>query len=214
MVFGLNNVKKSIITGVLMDKKYKLTSETCMSRGHTLYRIQALIVFGNVTAGNLGGFIEFESNLSQVGNCWVSDNARIFGKARVDEDAQVYGNARVFGDAHVSENARVFGNARVNGEVQIFGHAQVYGKAQVYGNVRVLGDASIYEDSRVSGHAWISGHVQISGDAWISGTGAHGTVWMSRDVKLDHGIWNETVQLNNHSWYVVSTTLKKVLLGY
>ena len=86
-------------------KKFKLTSEFIVDiSGVKLFRIKALIEFGNVKAGDLGGYIEKEENLSHMGNAWVSGNA------------QVSGDARVFGDARVSGNAQVFGNARVSGD--------------------------------------------------------------------------------------------------
>lgn len=49
-------------------KKYKLTNETIEYGGKTLYRIEALIDFGNVKIGDHGGFIEKEENLSMYGN--------------------------------------------------------------------------------------------------------------------------------------------------
>ena len=55
--------------------KFKLTSETKVFLGKTLYRIEALIDFGIVEKGELGGYIEKETNLSQNGNAWVSGNA-------------------------------------------------------------------------------------------------------------------------------------------
>ena len=92
-------------------KKFKLTSEFIVDiSGVKLFRIKALIEFGNVKAGDLGGYIEKEKNLSHMGNAWVSGNARVFGNARVSGDAQVFGNARVSGDA------QVFGDARVSGD--------------------------------------------------------------------------------------------------
>lgn len=41
-------------------KKYELTSETKVVFGKTLYRIRALLSFGNVEPGTLGGWIESE----------------------------------------------------------------------------------------------------------------------------------------------------------
>jgi hypothetical protein len=96
--------------------KYELTSESKNVHGRTLYRIRALKDFGNVKQGDLGGWIEKESNLSQDGDCWVSDNARVSGKARVYGNAEVYGSAWVYGNARVYGNAEVYGNARVYGE--------------------------------------------------------------------------------------------------
>lgn len=101
--------------------KYKLTDETIKHNGKTLYRIQALKDFSDIKAGDLGGWIESERNLSQEGNCWVYDKAKVFDNALVSDNVRVFGNACVF------ENARVLGNARV------FGIADVYGDIWVYG---------------------------------------------------------------------------------
>ena len=64
-------------------KKFELTQEAKIYLGKTLYRIKALISFGNVSAGDMGGWIEKEENLSQDGDAWV------------------YGDAEVYGDAHI-----------------------------------------------------------------------------------------------------------------
>lgn len=65
--------------------KYKLTEETKQHEGITLYRIQALVDIPSigVKAGDLGGWIESESNLSQEGDAWVFGNAKAYGNARV-----------------------------------------------------------------------------------------------------------------------------------
>lgn len=60
-------------------KKFELTSEFITNIfGTKLFRIKALIEFGNVKAGELGGFVEKEENLSQDGNAWVYDSARVY----------------------------------------------------------------------------------------------------------------------------------------
>ena len=100
-------------------KKYKLTDETKDFLGITLHRIVCVTAFANVSAGDLGGWVESEKNLSQDGDAWVSDKARVSGNARV------YGDARVSGDAWVSGNALVFGDARVSGDACVYGDALV-----------------------------------------------------------------------------------------
>ena len=91
-------------------KKFELTANSKMCLGKKLFQIKALISFGNVEEGDLGGFIEKEDNLSQYGNAWVYDNARVYGNAWVYGNAEVYDNARVSGNAEVSGNAWVYGN--------------------------------------------------------------------------------------------------------
>lgn len=78
-------------------KKYELTSETKTIFGKKLYRIRALVDVGNtVKAGDLGGYIESEYNLSQDGNAWVYGDARVYDNARVCGDAQVFGDASIY----------------------------------------------------------------------------------------------------------------------
>lgn len=89
-------------------KKYELTSDTKIVFGHILYRIKALSSFGCVSAGDLGGFLESEKNLSQNGDAWVYGDAEVYGDARVYGDAEVYGNARVYGNAEVSKIGSIF----------------------------------------------------------------------------------------------------------
>ena len=89
-------------------KKFELTSETKVIFGRTLHRIRALVAFGNVSAGELGGWVENENNLDQSGDAWVYGNAEVYGDARVSGDARVYGNARVSGDARVYGRGSIF----------------------------------------------------------------------------------------------------------
>ena len=72
------------------QKKYELTDEFIEHwSGKKLYRIRALVSFGVVVAGQLGGFVESEKNLGQS----LSGDARVYGDAEVSGDAWVSGDA-------------------------------------------------------------------------------------------------------------------------
>ena len=86
-------------------KKYELSNIAIEFNGVTLHRIKALKDFSDVKAGDLGGWVEKEDNLSQIGDAWIGGNAKVHG------DAQVYDDAQVFCDAEVYGNAQVYGNA-------------------------------------------------------------------------------------------------------
>lgn len=64
-------------------KKYELTTNTIVHIGRTLYQIKALKNFANVIAGDLGGYVETEDNLSQYGDAWVYGNALVYDNAKV-----------------------------------------------------------------------------------------------------------------------------------
>ena len=81
--------------------KYKILEDQFIEiSGGKLYRIQALKDFKGVKSGDIGGYTEKESNLSQSGNAWVYDNARVSGDARVYGDALVSDDALVSGTRH------------------------------------------------------------------------------------------------------------------
>src|SRR5690554_3045133 len=112
----------------MSNRKFELVPDQSIEFfGRTLFRIRALILFGDVRAGEIGGYVEKETNVDHDGNAWVYDNARVYG------DAQVYGNAQVYGDARVHDDARVSGNAQVHGNARVYGDARVSGNAQVHG---------------------------------------------------------------------------------
>ena len=137
------------------NKKYGPTDETIEWKdpdgsSHTLHRIRFLKDFGDVKKGDLGGWIESWSNLSQEGNCYTADNSKVFGNASVSGDAQVYGNAQVYGDAKVSGTAHVYGDARIYGDANVGDGADVNENAEVFGNA-VISDSKVTGDTKVNG---------------------------------------------------------------
>lgn len=160
-------------------KKYELTNETKKIGGRILHRIKALIDFGDVKTGDLGGWIEKEENLSQEAQCWVysnasvfdnayvSGNARVSGYARVFNDAKIFDNARVFNDAYVCDDAHVFGNACIRSNAGICGNAYVSGNALVSGNAKVFGNAEVFDYASVFDHAYVSGNAKVFDNACI-----------------------------------------------
>ena len=100
-------------------KKYELTTETLQFAGRTLHRIKALRDFGSVKAGQFGGWIENEKNLSQDDNAWIDGEAMVFDNARVFVNAKVFGYAKVYDFAEIYGNVRIYGNASIKGDAKI-----------------------------------------------------------------------------------------------
>lgn len=98
---GGNKMKKYEFTGEV--KRIKLIGTEVVLR-----RIRAVTAFGGVEAGDIGGWIEKEENLSHDGSAWVHSSAWVYGNARVYGDARVCGNAEVCGDAMVHRTNHVF----------------------------------------------------------------------------------------------------------
>jgi len=63
-------------------EKFELTSEFITNVfGVKLFRIRAMVEFGDVCEGELGGYVEKEENLAHDGDAWVSGDARVSGDA-------------------------------------------------------------------------------------------------------------------------------------
>jgi NDP-sugar pyrophosphorylase family protein len=142
-------------------KKYEMTSNVKELLGHKLFQIKALKDFDDVKAGDLGGYIEKEENLSHDGNAWVYDDAKVY------DDACVFDNAQIYGNAHVCDNAYVYDNAQIRSYARIYGRARVYGKAWVFDNARVYGEAWVFDNARVYGDTIIYGDTCICDEAWV-----------------------------------------------
>ena len=153
----------------MSNKKYEFVDgDTIEHNGITLKRIRAIVAIGlTVSAGDLGGYIQSEENLSRMDDAWVSDNAWVFGDARVSGDAWVFDDARVSGDAWVSGDACVSGNSRVSDNAHVSDNAWVFGDAHVFDNARVFDNAWVSGDARVSGNSRVSGDAHVSGDALV-----------------------------------------------
>ena len=94
--------------------KYKLVEKKFFPElDRELWQIESVDYFVGAKKGERGGWIEKEDNLSQYGNAWVSDNARVY------DNAWVYGNAMVCDNAVVGDTAEVYGAARVSGNAEV-----------------------------------------------------------------------------------------------
>lgn len=164
-ILAYNEFDEKFMDAEKSGKKYIL-----YNKEGNLWRIVAVKDFDNVHAGDMGGLVESEKNLSQNGYCWVKDEAKVYGNATVDdfavvgEHAKVYGNAEVFGDATVYGNAEIYDDATVQEKSGVDGYAKVHGDAHVGGTAQVHDNADIAGDAQIYGNSTISGNVVINGD--------------------------------------------------
>ena len=98
---------------------------------YTLYRVQSIrqirplsyttnpYVGLVIPAGTIGGWIQKQYNLSIQGECWVGEQAMVFGDARVRQSSYVGGNACIYGAANIR------GHSNIRDHAQIFGNAQI-----------------------------------------------------------------------------------------
>lgn len=145
----------------MIEKKYKITDETIIYFGRVLKKIEALKDFANVHKGDKGGYVETENNLSQEGDCWIYEEAKVF------DFAKIYDNARIGDYACVFRHAKVYGNALICHNARVFGNAQVFGNAVIYNNAVITGYAKVYDCAVVRNRAVVGDSANIHGHAKI-----------------------------------------------
>lgn len=148
--FWLKPPKQYLFT---IQKKYKIT-QLSHPQYPWLHRIQALKTINErVGAGELGGFVQSEQNLSQEGECWIYDDAICCGEAVVKQDAELHDGAAaagfsiITGDACMYDRAWAKGNCWIqNGEVKddavVAGEAVI--KKEGKGSPLIAGNSRIY----------------------------------------------------------------------
>lgn len=205
-------------------KKYRLIESDRMHNVQKLYRIQALRDFTTVNdtevkAGDLGGFVSGEHNLSHEGNCWVANSAEIRDNAFVSENAYVGGvsflnnSVKVFGNAliirgHFYNNVKIYDNAFVGikgwiaDDVEVFGNAAITGK-----DTTISGKVKIFDNAKIGGNCLgtinISDSVQIYGKSQISpNCDLGGNIHISGDAVI-HGVnmakFNDDLEKDRHN---------------
>lgn len=193
-------------------KKYKLTEETMCFNGVTLHRIQAIKDFGDVVAGELGGWVEAERNLSQEGNCWINMETKVYGYAEIRDNAMLTCGAIACEDATIGDDTFVTDESVIRGFTYLCGNVEVYGKSVIdgnaclHGNVMVIDakviDAKIYDSVVICDGAYVHGNIEINGKAYIS-NGAE--VCKTDDYIVFKNFWSSgrhfTWTRSNNKWH-------------
>ena len=125
------------------EKKYIMTDDTIVVDGHKLSRIKALRDFGNVKAGELGGYISCEKNLSHSGTCWVRDDALVMNDALVMDDSIVRDHALVMDDSIVRDHAFVCHYAIIRDRAKVGDYAIIRDRALLCEDARVGGSSHV-----------------------------------------------------------------------
>ena len=153
-----------------MKNKYELTDETMKfyrnsDDVYTLHRIRALRNFSDVKKGDLGGWVESESNLSQKGNCWIYDESKVFNNARICDGASVHDEATVYFGAIIQDNSKILNQASISGR-----YAHVAGNSIIKDNAvimnAILSNCNICDEAEIRGMGLLT-NVHASDNAII-----------------------------------------------
>ena len=163
----------------IMNAKYEITG-IAHEKYPFLHRIRGLRDIGSeIKAGDLGGFVECEGNLSfeAEDDAWIFNDAIAAGEGHVDKGSVLRERAIVCGCAYASHGTEMSGDSRAEDDAYIRG-ARLSRCARVSGSGMVLqspttkaapiltGSCSVY--GKVMGDVMLAGSVVVISDETIS----------------------------------------------
>lgn len=154
----------------MTNQKYEIT-DIVHEKHPFLHRVRALRDIGkDVKAGELGGFVEHEGNLSfEPGDdAWIYNDAIAAGDSVMEKGSVLRVRAVVCGSACVSHGSVLFGDARAEDDAYLRG-ATMWDCARASGaSVIVASPDDPARAPRLSGHCAVYG--KVMGDVQLLGS--------------------------------------------
>lgn len=111
----------------LLNRKFRFLANTgkTVSESYWITRIVAIRDFGDVKAGDIGGFVDSAFCVGFKDNSWVYDDAIVYSGATVRD------NAKIKDTAIVGDKAKIYEDAQVLGDSKVFRIKDIHGKARI-----------------------------------------------------------------------------------
>lgn len=174
-------------------KKYELIKESeTILMGREVFRVKALKNFGNVNAGDVGGWVCSENNLSQEGDCWIYDDAKCLDNSRVYDNAKMYDNSIMFGNSVMYDKAKMFDKSIMCNNAEMCGNATMYDSSIMYDNSKMFNNSKMYDETRMYDNAAMFNDSIIYSNSRMYGNAVmYDTATMGKD-KLLYGSINKS----------------------
>lgn len=180
--------------------KYRfVSSDGKRYENRKLYRIQALKDFGEVKAGDLGGYIESEQNLPHDNSAWVFDKAMVFGSSKVLGDSHIH-------DYAIVKNSNIV-NTVVKGKSILINSYVKESVSADYSYVEnaIIDNCSLSDRALVTGDrnkaqliaCRLSSDVSIDGPVHIKNSVLENRVCIEGETKLENVYWDDNRKIVN-----------------
>ena len=140
------------------NKKYELSDITMEFEGRTLYRIRALKNFSDVKAGDLGGWVETEYNLSQEGNCWIYNEAKCMDNSKICDNSTMHDYSEMY------DYSIMRGDSEMYGHSEMFGYSEMYDYSIMHDNTIMYDYSEMHDHSRMYGDSILKDEEKLYGE--------------------------------------------------
>ena len=140
------------------NRKFELTNITMEFKGRTLYRIRALKDFSDIEAGDLGGWVSSEDNLSQEGDCWIYNEAKCMDNARMCDNSTMHDYSKMY------DYSIMRGNSEMYGHSEMFGYSEMYNYSIMHDNTIMYDYSEMHDHSRMYGDSILKDEEKLYGE--------------------------------------------------
>ena len=133
------------------NKKFELSNITMEYKGRTLYRIKATKDFSDVKKGDLGGWVQYEENLSQQGICWIYDDAKCMDNSRVTEDSIMRDFAEMYDCSKIHDCSQMFDHSEMHYCSEMHDYSQMHNYSQMHDFSEMHGNSMLKDKEKLYG---------------------------------------------------------------
>ena len=148
------------------NKKYEILMDeenTIEWGGRVLHRIKALKDFWYVKKGDIGGFVEKETNLSHEGNCWIYDNAKAMDNSKVYGNSRMYGYSKMFDYSEMYDNSAMYDYSEMHDNSRIYDCSEMYNNSAMYDNSTMYDYSIMYNNSEMYNNSTLKNKTRLYG---------------------------------------------------
>ena len=182
------------------NKKFELSNITMEYKGRTLYRIKATKDFSDVKKGDLGGWVQYEENLSQQGICWIYDDAKCMDNSRVTEDSIMRDFAEMYDCSKMHDYSQMFDHSEMHY------CSEMYDYSQMHDYSKMCNFSEMYDCSEMHDYSQIHDYSQMHDFSEM-----HGNSMLKDKEKLYgklYSIVDDFIEIHNKKGRIVTGVLK------
>ena len=127
-----------------MNKKFELSNITMEYKGRTLYRIKATKDFSDVNKGDLGGWVQYEENLSQQGNCWLYDDSKCMDESRVTDNSIMRDFTEMYNCSKMHDYSKMYDYSKMCGCSEMYNFTEIHGYSKMCDSSKIHDYSKMY----------------------------------------------------------------------
>ena len=168
-----------------MNKKFELSNITMEYKGRTLYRIKATKDFSDVNKGDLGGWVQYEENLSQQGNCWLYDDSKCMDESRVTDNSIMRDFTEMYNCSKMHDYSKMYDYSKMHNYSKMYSDSIIYDYSKMYDHARMFADSAMFGASEMHDYSEMHGSSRMHGSMLKDKEKLHGELFSIVEKFID-----------------------------